>query len=80
MKRPQFERLAPWLLLVAILLLWQGICSVFQVSDFIFPSPWRIAQAVAEFHQEILGHAWRTFWVTMLGFGLAIVVGVLLGF
>ena len=80
MKRPQFERLAPWLLLVAILLLWQGICSIFQVSDFIFPSPWRIAQAVAEFHQEILGHAWRTFWVTMLGFGLAIVVGVLLGF
>ena len=80
MKRPQFERFAPWLLLAAILLLWQGICSVFQVSDFIFPSPWRIGQAVAEFHQEILGHAWRTFWVTMLGFGLAIVVGVLLGF
>lgn len=80
MKRPQFERFAPWLLLAAILLLWQGICSVFQVSDFIFPSPWRIGQAMAEFHQEILGHAWRTFWVTMLGFGLAIVVGVLLGF
>ena len=80
MTRPQFERFAPWLLLAAILLLWQGICSVFQVSDFIFPSPWRIAQAMAEFHQEILGHAWRTFWVTMLGFGLAIIVGVLLGF
>jgi NitT/TauT family transport system permease protein len=80
MKRPQFERFAPWLLLATILLLWQGICSGFQVSDFIFPSPWRIAQAMAEFHQEILGHAWRTFWVTMLGFGLAIVVGVLLGF
>ncbi len=80
MTRPQFERFAPWLLLAAILLLWQGICSVFQVSDFIFPSPWRIGQAMAEFHQEILGHAWRTFWVTMLGFGLAIIVGVLLGF
>ena len=25
-------------------------------------------------------HAWRTFWTTMLGFGIAIVVGVLLGF
>jgi NitT/TauT family transport system permease protein len=80
MKRPQFERFAPWLLLAAMLLLWQGICSVFQVSDFIFPSPWRIGQAMTEFHREILGHAWRTFWVTMLGFGLAIVVGVLLGF
>jgi ABC-type nitrate/sulfonate/bicarbonate transport system permease component len=25
-------------------------------------------------------HAWRTYWVTMAGFGIAIVVGVLLGF
>ena len=27
----------------------------------------------------ILGHAWRTYWVTMAGFGIAIVVGVLIG-
>ena len=27
-----------------------------------------------------MGHAWRTYWVTMAGFGIAIVVGVLLGF
>lgn len=75
-----FQRFAPWLLLAAILLLWQLLCSALQVSDFIFPSPWSIAQALVEHHQAILGHAWRTFWVTLLGFGLAIVVGVLLGF
>ena len=71
---------APWLLLTFMLLCWQAVCSLFQVSDFIFPSPWRIAQALLEFHSEILRHAWRTFWVTMLGFGLAIIVGLLLGF
>jgi NitT/TauT family transport system permease protein len=76
----RIERAAPWLLLALILLLWQAVCSALQVSDFIFPSPWRIAQALAQFHTEILAHAWRTFWVTMLGFGLAIGVGVLLGF
>lgn len=75
-----FQRFAPWLLLAAILLLWQLLCSALQVSDFIFPSPWSIAQALVEHHQAILGHAWRTFWVTLVGFGLAIVVGVLLGF
>lgn len=75
-----FQRFAPWLLLVAILLLWQLLCSALQVSDFIFPSPWSIAQALVEHHQAILGHAWRTFWVTLVGFGIAIVVGVLLGF
>ncbi|MBC7648887.1 MAG: ABC transporter permease, partial [Vitreoscilla sp.] len=71
---------APWVLLVIILALWQAICTVFKVSEFIFPSPLRIATQTWEFKEVILGHAWRTFWVTMVGFGIAIVVGVLLGF
>ena len=73
------ERFAPWLLLLAILLLWQFICSVFKVSEFIFPSPVAIAESMVEFAGPIAGHAFRTFWVTMTGFGIAVVVGVLLG-
>jgi NitT/TauT family transport system permease protein len=74
------QRFAPWLLLLLIIALWQAICSAFHVSEFIFPSPARIAEQIVEFRGEILKHAWRTFWVTLLGFGLSIVVGVLLGF
>jgi len=74
------QRWAPWLLLLLIVALWQAICSAFHVSEFIFPSPARIAEQIVEFRGEILKHAWRTFWVTLLGFGLSIVVGVLLGF
>jgi NitT/TauT family transport system permease protein len=74
------ERFAPLILLAATLALWQLICSVFDVSEFIFPSPWRIVEQTWEHRWTILGHAWRTFWVTMVGFGIAIVVGVLLGF
>ena len=74
------ERFAPLILLLAILALWQFICSAFNVSEFIFPSPWRIVDQTWEHRWTILGHAWRTYWVTMVGFGLAIVVGVLLGF
>jgi NitT/TauT family transport system permease protein len=74
------RRWAPLLLLVAILLLWQLICTAFNVSEFIFPSPARIVQQAWEHAGTILGHAWRTFWVSMVGFGIAIVVGVLLGF
>ncbi|QFZ87124.1 MULTISPECIES: ABC transporter permease [Variovorax] len=76
----QLERWSPWLLLVAVLLLWQVICAGFGVSDFIFPSPLRIWEQFWEFKAIIAGHAWRTYWVTMAGFGLAIVVGVLMGF
>ena len=60
--------------------LWQVICSGFEVSEFLFPSPARIWQQLVEFRGVIWGHALRTFWVTMVGFGLSIVVGVLLGF
>ncbi|RZS52109.1 ABC transporter permease [Sphaerotilus mobilis] len=76
----RLEQASPWLLLVATLLIWQLLCSGLGVSEFIFPSPWAIAQAIAEHGKTIAGHAWRTFWVTMAGFGLSIVVGVLLGF
>jgi ABC-type nitrate/sulfonate/bicarbonate transport system permease component len=44
------------------------------------PEPLQIAQQFGEFSGPLLEAAWKTFWVTMLGFGLAIVVGVLLGF
>ena len=78
--KKQMERWAPWLLLVAFVALWQIVCSAFEVSEFVFPSPWRIWTQFWEFKAVIAGHAWRTFWVTRAGFGLAIVGGGLLGF
>ena len=80
MSRPDFERVSSWILLIAIVIFWQAICSLFQISEFIFPSPVRIFEQFLEHKTTIAAHAWRTFWVTMAGFGLAIVVGVLLGF
>jgi NitT/TauT family transport system permease protein len=80
MTKAQRERYAPWLLLVAVLLAWEGICRGFDVSEFIFPSPSRIASQLIEFRGVIAAHAWRTYWVTMVGFGISIVVGTLLGF
>lgn len=76
----QIERWSPWILLLAVVLLWQVLCAALDVSPFIFPSPALILKDFIEYHSVIATHAWRTFWVTMAGFSLAIVVGVLLGF
>jgi NitT/TauT family transport system permease protein len=51
-----------------------------SIPEFIFPSPWQITLQFIEFKGPLLEAAWKTFWVTMLGFALSIVVGVLLGF
>ena len=80
MTAKRLETWAPWALLVLTLVLWQALCSAFNVSEFVFPSPVRIAASLVEHGGTIAGHAWRTFWVTMAGFGISIVVGVLLGF
>jgi NitT/TauT family transport system permease protein len=80
MKSQTLRRASPFILLAAVLLLWQAVCVVFGIAEFIFPSPWQIAQQFIEFKGALIEAAWRTFWVTMLGFGLSIVVGVLLGF
>ena len=42
MHKKTAERWSPWILLGAIVVLWQIICSAFNVSEFIFPSPWAI--------------------------------------
>ena len=80
MSSKQIERWSPLVLLVVLVALWQGVCVLFAIPEFIFPAPTQIAQAMGEFSGPIAEAAWKTFWVTMVGFGISIVVGVLLGF
>jgi len=85
MKKPSHlnkaaKTLAPWLLLLLILIIWQFLCAALEVSEFIFPSPMAIIEAMIEFAGPIAHHALSTFWVTMVGFALAVAVGVSLGF
>ncbi len=74
------ERWSPLVVLAAVLLIWQFTVMIFRVPEFIFPSPTQIAQQFVEFSGPLLAAAWKTFWVTMLGFAISIVVGVMLGF
>ncbi len=74
------ERWSPVIVLVATLLLWQLIVTLFNIAEFIFPSPWQILLQFVEFKGALLEAAWKTFWVTMVGFAISIVVGVMLGF
>ena len=80
MNRKTTERWAPVVTAIGMLVLWQLVCSLFRIADFIFPSPLTIVQAMFEYAGPIGEAAWKTFWVTMLGFAISIVVGVLLGF
>ena len=78
-KRP-IDTWAPWVALTGIIIIWQLICTGFDVSEFIFPGPWAIVLSMIEFWGPIQGHALQTLWTTTAGFLVGIVVGVLMGF
>jgi NitT/TauT family transport system permease protein len=77
-RRP-IERVAPLLLLAAIVVAWELACRGLRVSEYVLPMPSAILEALLEYAGPILSNAWRTFWTTLIGFGLSIVVGVALG-
>ena len=78
-KKRNFEIWAPWIVLAAIVLVWELICRAFQISDFIFPAPSDIFRSLTQYAGPISGHALQTFWTTMAGFAIGVAVGLLLG-
>ena len=80
MRQRKLEKWSSWIVLAAILILWEFVCRAFQVSDFIFPAPSAIVASLRQYVGPITGHALQTFWSTMAGFVLGVTVGVLLGF
>ncbi|HKQ27505.1 MAG TPA: ABC transporter permease [Burkholderiales bacterium] len=79
-KQRKLEKYSSWIVLAAIIIIWEVICRVFEVSDFIFPAPSAIVVSLRQYAGPITQHALQTFWSTMAGFALGVAVGVLLGF
>jgi|SRR4051812_22042496 NitT/TauT family transport system permease protein len=73
------EKLAPWLFTLAIFLIWEGACAVFRIDGSVLQPPSAAFAAMFRLWPVFLGHAWVTLWVTMAGFALAVVFGVMLG-
>ena len=69
----------PWLVAIGMLIVWELVCRIFNIREFILPAPSEIAKSLVEFRGPILEHSWWTLVTTLLGFGLAIIGGVLLG-
>lgn len=72
-------RLAPWLLSVFLLVCWQAICEGFEIKPFLFPAPSLVFKTGVEMFEPIMTHALHTFFTTMVGFAVAVLVGGVLG-
>ena len=76
-------RITAWLMptatLTGMVVLWELVCVVFQVPDFVLPRPMQVVAVMITDFQPIWYHASHTLVVTVLGFAVAVVVGLLLG-
>ena len=73
------ERLSPWLFTLAIFVLWEAVCRIFHVDQFILPAPSAIFAAIAQYRWPLTRHSFVTLWTTMAGFAVAVVFGIVLG-
>ena len=72
-------KLAPWIATVGLFVVWELACRLFDVPEFVLPAPSKAIAALIQYWPAIWQNAFYTFWVTLVGFGLAVVFGLLLG-
>ena len=70
----------PFVATVVLFLVWELAVIIFKIPAFNLPSPSNILNATLTFAPQLLANSLRTLWTTMLGFALAVGVGVILGF
>ena len=73
------KRLRPWVVTLALLVVWEISCRGFHVPEVVLPAPSRVIAATYEFRQLLLMNAMQTLMTTLIGFFIAIVVGFALG-
>src|SRR5215475_10455083 len=66
----------PLIGIVVLLGLWQGYTSLSGISQIVLPSPLDIALVSIKQYNLLLQQTWPTLIETVLGFGLALLIGV----
>ncbi|EKQ70674.1 ABC-type nitrate/sulfonate/bicarbonate transport system, permease component [Leptolyngbyaceae cyanobacterium JSC-12] len=70
----------PFIATILLFAIWELAVILFKIPPFNLPSPTNIFQSMVIFAPQILANSFRTLWTTLLGFAVAVVVGVILGF
>ena len=76
---PLIERLAPWLTAIGFVLLWWLVVAMFGIQSYVLPTPWEMLTALYTFRGPLFSNGLATLTTTLIGFGVAVVVGMILG-
>lgn len=79
-KKPPAKSSARWLVpvlsILALLLLWEGVVRLLNIPIYMLPPPSKVAHVAVAESPLLFRHALSTIWAILLGFGLAVVIGI----
>ncbi len=70
----------PFIATILLFVVWELLVIIFKIPKFNLPAPTDIIQATVNFAPQLTINAMRTLGTTMVGFFIALIVGVVLGF
>src|ERR1700674_984381 len=79
LRRKTLRRVLPWMVIVAIFGLWELVVRAFDIEQFVLPAPSAVLASGWEWRWPILDNAWQTFMTTAVGFGFAVIFGLVAG-
>jgi NitT/TauT family transport system permease protein len=72
--------LLPLGVFLALLIVWEALVPLLGIQQIVLPPPSGVAVTMVETAGPIAFHAWHTLLTTLIGFGAAVALGLLLGF
>ena len=69
----------PTIYMIIFFLFWEISCLIFKIPVYFLPSPIDIIDAFREFSEAIIENSIQTFYTTFVGFGMAIIFGLMIG-
>jgi NitT/TauT family transport system permease protein len=79
LRRKAVRGALPWIVIVAIFVMWELVVRAFDIEQFVLPAPTAIFASGWEWRAEMLANAWQTFMTTAVGFFFAVIFGLIGG-
>lgn len=70
---------APYLFTLGFFAIWEAACVALSVPAYFLPTPSATLAAMWQYREQLLFHSFHTLWMTLAGFGIAVVFGVVMG-
>jgi NitT/TauT family transport system permease protein len=76
LRRRTLRLVLPWLVIIGLFLFWELVVRAFQIEPFVLPAPSAIFASGWQWRMPILDNAWQTLFTTVIGFFIAVIIGL----